>query len=434
MSMDNFSVPNKMFSGKAQGETIAAAIVGVGGAGSNIVDCLSLEIQGYSNIAYTVVNTDKAALDTSPIDNKCMIGREVTRGLGTGGDAEFGHKAADKDREVIRRHLGNADIVFIVTGLGGGTGTGASPVVAEIASSTGALVISFATLPFTFEGARKKRITDEGLTLLRKASDAVVPLPNDILLQGDDSHSSVLNSFAQAKDWIRVGIDAILGLLSRTGLCNIDFATLRKAFVERGGKTLFSIGAADGSNTVPKAIENLMVCPLLRNPENARKSDNLIVNITGGPDLGMGQVNEIMTYLRENLGGAENTVFGAVIDENRGNESIEIFILGTTNINQSGKLRNAKINPAEAKPEELFPDEKKAKKKAKPPKKAKKDPNAPVQEELLDFDEGDQGEFEFLENLDENRGFFDLTEKNIYNGEDLDIPTYLRRGIKIPIK
>ncbi len=432
MNADNFSIPNKMFSGESKDGSIQVGIVGIGGAGSNVADCLSLEIHEFPNISYTVVNTDKAALDSSPIENKCLIGRKVTRGLGTGGDVEFGQQAADKDREVIRNQIGNPDILFIVAGFGGGTGTGAAPVVAEIASSTGALVISFVTLPFTFEGARKKAVTDEGLAQLRKTSDAVIPLPNDILLQGDDSQSSVLKSFAQSKDWVRIGIDAILGLITRTGICNIDYATLRKAFVERGGKTLFSIGSADGENSVAKALESLMVCPLLRTPENALKSDNLIVNITGGADLGMGQVNEIMTYLRENVGGVDNTVFGAVIDENRANNNIEIFILGTTNINRSRKIVGKTPAAEEKPPEDLFPDESDKKQKKKDKKKAKKNAPQPTQDDLLNF--GDQEEFDFLESIDANRGFFDLTEKNLYNGEDLDIPTYLRRGIKILIK
>ncbi len=430
MNADNFSVPNKMFSGQTNDESLQITIVGVGGAGSNIADCLSLEINNFPNIHYTVVNTDKGALDSSPIENKCLIGRTVTRGLGTGGDIEFGQKAADQDREVIRKQIGNPDILFIVSGFGGGTGTGASPIVAEIAASAEALVISFVTLPFTFEGARKKTVTDQGLVHLRKAADAVVPLPNDILLQGDDSHASVLNSFAQSKDWVRTGIESILTLITRTGICNIDFATLKSAFVERGGKTLFSIGSAEGENSVAKALENLMICPLLRNPENALKSDNLIVNITGGADLGMGQVNEIMTYLRENIGGVDNTVFGAVIDENRSNNSIEIFTLGTTNLHRTNKVRMANSAITEESPDDLFPDEPKSKKKAK--KKPKRETAKMQQDDLLNF--GDQGEFEFTESIDSNRGFFDLTEKNMYNGQDLDIPTYLRRGIQIKIK
>ena len=430
MSADNFSVPNKMFSAKTNDESLQITIVGVGGAGSNIADCLSLEISNFPNTHFTVINTDKAALDSSPIDNKCLIGRTVTRGLGTGGDMEFGYKAADQDREVIRKQIGNPDILFLVSGFGGGTGTGASSVVAEIAASAGALVISFVTLPFTFEGARKKNISDQGLTLLRKASDAVIPLPNDILLQGDDTHASVLNSFAQSKDWVRVGIESILTLITRTGICNIDFATLKSAFVERGGKTLFSIGSAEGENSVAKALESLMICPLLRNPENALKSDNLIVNITGGADLGMGQVNDIMIYLREKIGGADNTVFGAVIDENRANNSIEIFILGTTNIHRSSRLKLASTVLDEDPPDDLFPDDLKGKKKQK--KKTKRETAKMHQDDLLNF--GDQGEFEFTEIIDSNRGFFDLTEKNMYNGQDLDIPTYLRRGILIKIR
>ena len=409
-----------MFSGSSEENGLRVQIIGVGGAGSNIVDCLSLEISGLGNCKFSIVNTDRAALENSPTDNKCLVGRNVTRGLGTGGEAELGYNAANQDRDTLRNIIGNPDIVFVISGLGGGTGTGAAPVVAEVASSMDALVISYVTLPFTFEGARKKNLADEGLTKLRKASDAVIPLPNDVLLQGDDGDSSVLKAFAQAKDWIRTGIEAILSLICKTGICNIDYSTLRNAFVERGGKTLFGVGIGSGEDAATKALENLTLCPMLRTPVNSLKADNLIVNITGGPNLGMGEVTQIMHFLHSEFGGGENTAMGAVIDENQG-DTIEVFILGTTNLNSSRRLR--------------------------------KIPEISQREELLNFDQPDrtsktkrstkvelvhssttQGEFEFLDDIDESRGFFDKTEKNLFNGEDLDVPTYLRRGIKIALK
>jgi cell division protein FtsZ len=421
MTPDNFSISNKMFSGKSPDSGMRVQIIGVGGAGANVVDCLSLEMNSYGNISFGVINTDRSALENSPINDTCLIGRNVTRGLGTGGEMELGFKAADQDRENLRNMLANPDIVFIVTGLGGGTGTGAAPVVAEVASSTDALVISYATLPFTFEGGRKKTLADEGLALLRKSSDAVIPLPNDILLQGDDGDSSVLKAFAQGKDWVRTGIEAILSLVHKTGLCNIDYSTLRNAFVERGGKTLFGVGMGSGQNASSNALESLMLCPLLRTPENSLKADNLIVNITGGPSLGMTDVNEIMTFLRGKLGG-DNTVFGAVIDENCG-DSIEIFILGTTNLNHSRTLPT-ESQSGTSPTNDLFPASSKKNSKAR----SKSDRG---QEEVLS---NTQKEFDFLGNIDEGRGYFDQTDKNLFNGEDLDIPTYLRRGIKISLK
>mgnify|MGYP001464730438 CR=1 FL=1 len=421
MNNENFTIPNKMFSGQSDENGMRVQIIGVGGAGSNIVDCLSLEISGLGNCDFAVVNTDRAALENSPIDEKCLVGRKVTRGLGTGGEMELGQQAADQDRDTLRNMMSNPDIVFVVAGLGGGTGTGAAPVVAEVASSLEALVISYVTVPFTFEGGRKKSLADEGLVKLRKASDAVIPLPNDVLLQGDDGDSSVLKAFAQAKDWIRTGIEAILSLIWKTGICNIDFSTLRNAFVERGGKTLFGVGSGSGESAATKALENLMLCPMLRTPENSLKADNLIVNITGGANLGMIEVTQIMNYLHNEIGGGENTAMGAVIDENQG-DSIEIFILGTTNLNRSIKMKNA---PA-VEPEDLFTEKK--------TKKNKKGKGADRGQEDLLAAETTQEEFGFLETLDESRGFFDKTEKNLHNGEDLDIPTYLRRGIKIALK
>ena len=181
------------------------------------------------------------------------------------------------------------------------------------------------------------------------------------------------------------------------------------------------MGVGSGENASSNALENLMLCPLLRTPENSLKADNLIVNITGGPGLGMTDVNEIMTFLRDELG-AENTVFGAVIDENCG-DSIEIFILGTTNLNRSRTLvPTAQVG--QAAPTDLFPNN--SNKKNKIRKKADRGNS-----EILGKT---QEEFDFLGRIDEGRGYFDQTEKNLYNGEDLDIPTYLRRGIKIALK
>ncbi len=423
MNPDNFSVPNKMFSGDSlEGKGgLRIQVVGVGGAGSNVVDCLNLEIKELENLHFSIVNTDMVALENSPINNKTLIGRNVTRGLGTGGEVEFGIKAADEDRETLRNMLLGPDIVFIISGFGGGTGTGVAPILAEVASSMNALVVSFVTLPFTFEGGRKKKLADQGLVHLRKASDAVIPLPNDILLQGDDGDSSVLRAFSQAKDWVRTGIDAILSLISNTaGLCNIDYSTLRNAFVERGGKTLFGVGRGSGENASSKALENLMLCPLLRTPENSLKADNLIVNITGGPNLCMNEVNTIMTFLREKLGGGENTVFGAVIDEKQ-RDTIEIFILGTTNLNKSKPIPSSRLSSSQE--DGLFSDEpNRGRKKVR---RKKRD-----QEDSLRA----QGEFGFLEDMQEDLGYFDKTDKNLFNGENLDIPTYLRRGIKILLK
>ena len=214
---------------------IAIKLVGVGGAGSNAVDRLKME--NLERLQLAVINTDYQALASSPVQDKVLIGMSVTRGLGAGGDPELGREAAEADREKISAVVKDCDLVFLVTGMGGGTGSGASPVVAEIAAETGALVIAFVTMPFSFEGGRRLKQAEEGLRALRQVCDAVIPLPNDVLLQEAAENETVLDSFARADEWIGRGVKSIWAMLFKTGLINLDFATLRQAFQHRGGPT-----------------------------------------------------------------------------------------------------------------------------------------------------------------------------------------------------
>ena len=195
---------------------IAIKLVGVGGAGSNAVDRLKME--NLERLQLAVINTDYQALASSPVQDKVLIGMGVTRGLGAGGDPELGREAAEADREKIAAVVKDCDLVFLVTGMGGGTGSGASPVVAEIAAETGALVIAFVTMPFSFEGGRRLKQAEEGLRALRGVCDAVIPLPNDVLLQEAADNETVLDSFARADEWIGRGVKSIWSMLFKTGL------------------------------------------------------------------------------------------------------------------------------------------------------------------------------------------------------------------------
>jgi cell division protein FtsZ len=214
--------------------SVAMKVIGIGGAGANSVDRLKME--NLERLALTVINTDHQALSSSPVQEKILIGASVTRGLGAGADPELGREAAETDREKLQAAVANCDLVFLVAGMGGGTGSGAAPVLAELASEAGALVIAFVTMPFAFEGGRRLRQAEEGLQALRKVCDAVIPLPNDVLLQEAAENETVLDSFARADEWIGRGVKSIWAMLHRTGLINLDFATLRQAFVARGGK------------------------------------------------------------------------------------------------------------------------------------------------------------------------------------------------------
>lgn len=413
---------------------IAIKLVGVGGAGSNAVDRLKME--NLERLQMAVINTDYQALASSPVQDKVLIGMGVTRGLGAGGDPELGRVAAEADREKIAAVVKDCDLVFIVTGMGGGTGSGASPTVAEIAAETGALVIAFVTMPFSFEGGRRLKQAEEGLAALRKVCDAVIPLPNDVLLQEAADNETVLDSFARADEWIGRGVKSIWAMLFKTGLINLDFATLRQAFQQRGGKTLFSLGEGAGENAVADTIASLKLCPLLHTPEFSRKADRLLVNILGGADLTLPKVNELMSAITDQFGRDSHIIMGAVIDETMAGR-VEVCVLGTSDMGGRGvtarrpgqvsRLKSvAPVVPGGDSPAVPAPDS---------------GPNG-SRPEACALPAGDsaearnvlaakvaQDEFGFGEV--ERRGHFEKTDRNLFDGQDLDVPTYLRKGVKI---
>ena len=432
---------------------IAIKVLGLGGAGANAVDRLKME--NLDRLQMAVLNTDAQALAASPVQDKVLLGAAVTRGLGAGADPDLGRQAAETDRDKIAAVVKNCDLVFLIAGMGGGTGSGAAPTVAEVASEQGALVIAFVTMPFSFEGGRRAKQADEGLIALRKVCDAVIPLPNDLLLQEAPEGEKALESFARADEWIGRGIKSIWSMLFRTGLINLDFATLRQAFHTRGGKTLFGLADGSGADPVANALENLKLCPLLATPEFARKADRLLVNIVGGTDLSLPKVNEIMAAVSERFGKEAHLIMGAVIDENSQGR-IELMILGTSDsgsrIYTSRRSPTARVaRPYAAAPDagtETPPlaDEPGLAASASPSRQAgdkpmpaavasgggsffgdvfgttlrgKKTSSAPVSQEHFTFNET------------ETRGSFEKSDRNLFEGADLDVPTYLRNGLKL---
>lgn len=428
-------------------------VIGVGGAGNNAVDRLKMD--NLESLYLAIVNTDYKTLSASPISEQVMLGRSITRGLSAGGDAEVGRSAAEADRELIEGLVHGVDLVFLLVGLGGGTGSGAAPVVAQAAKDAGAVVITFATLPFTREGARRVKQADDALTLLRESCDAVITLPNDLLLQEIDENATVLDAFSLADEWIHRGVFAVWSMIFRSGLINVDFSTLRNAFSLRGGKTLFGMGQGEGEDYVGEALKALEMCPLLHLPENryVRKADSLIVHLLGGPDLTMAKVNKVMDFVTDRFGSKDNTVLGAVIDGSM-HGKIEIVVIGTTAVEAGNFKRYAPVPAASipAKPAHSAP------KPVSRPVEARRASPLPIETgpPVVEEDQRDprpadilvtpspnapparrpvkdgQDEFAFPE-IEDERGHFDKTSKNLYEGEDLDVPTYLRRGIKITL-
>ena len=420
--------------------SVAIKLIGVGGAGSNAVDRLKME--NLERLQMAVINTDHQALASSPVQDKILIGMGVTRGLGAGGDPELGREAAEADREKITKVVKDCDLVFIVTGMGGGTGSGASPVVAEIASEAGALVIAFVTMPFSFEGGRRLKQAEEGLRALRQVCDAVIPLPNDVLMQEAAENETVLDSFARADEWIGRGVKSIWAMLFKTGLINLDFATLRQAFNQRGGKTLFGLGGGAGENAVADTIASLKMCPLLHTPEFSRKADRLLVNIVGGADLTLPKVHELMSSITEQFGRDSHVIMGAVIDEDLAGR-VEVCVLGTSDMSGRGSTSRRPAPAARGKTAAPF-----APRLESTPAAALSGASAVTEtENILSFaaeaapDSAEarnllaakvaQEEFGFGEV--ERRGHFEKTDRNLFDGQDLDVPTYLRRGIKIAL-
>ncbi len=411
---------------------VAIKLVGVGGAGSNAVDRLKME--NLERLQLAVINTDYQALASSPVQDKVLIGMGVTRGLGAGADPDLGREAAEADREKIAAVVKDCDLVFLVTGMGGGTGSGASPVVAEIAAEAGALVIAFVTLPFSFEGGRRLKQAEEGLRALRQVCDAVIPLPNDVLLQEAAENETVLDSFARADEWIGRGVKSIWSMLCKTGLINLDFATLRQAFQQRGGKTLFGLGEGAGENAVADAIASLKLCPLLHTPEFSRKADRLLVNITGGADLTLPKVNELMTAITEQFGRDSHIIMGAVIDEAMPGR-VEVCVVGTSEMSGRGAparkpapITRSKTNFAvrsegSTPPQSVAPAEHFTATAGRGASGAEEKSEAVAKVAQEEFGFGEV----------ESRGHFEKTDRNLFDGHDLDVPTYLRKGIKISL-
>ena len=400
--------------------SIAIRIVGVGGAGSNAINRLKMD--NLEKVQLAVINTDLQALSSSPVQDKVLIGGKVTRGLGTGGEPELGREAAEADREKIAAVVKDCDLVFLLAGLGGGTGGGATPVVADVASKEGALVIAFVTMPFSFERGRRLKQAEEALTALRRCCDAVIPLSNDVLLQECSDCTGVQTAFAQADAWIGRGVKSIWSMLFRTGLINIDFATLQQVFQSRGGKTLFSLGSGEGPQAVAQAVESLKLCPLLQMTEFSRKPDRLLVNIVGGAGLTLPMVNELMTAVTEHYGKESHVIMGAVIDEAM-QQRLEVCVVGTTDVGNRSqppwRSRAAARGGAGATVKQA------AEKAAGAAAPSSASPDSPPTAKT------EQNEFSFGEV--ENRGHFEKTDRNLFEGQDLDVPTYLRKGVKIAV-
>jgi cell division protein FtsZ len=285
-------------------------VVGVGGAGLNAVD--RMIDAGITQVDFIAVNTDIQQLQMSDAATKIHIGSELTEGLGSGADPEIGRQSAEDGYDAIKRALRGSDMVFVTAGEGGGTGSGAAPIVARVAREVGALTVGIVTMPFKFEGSRRKKQAEDGLAALREACDTLIVVPNDRLLEVLDKSTSMLDAFRIADDVLRHGVQGICDLITNPGLINLDFADVRTIMAD-SGSALMGIGYATGENRAKEAAERALRSPLIETEITGARG--ILLSIAGGDDLTLYEVNEAAEAVREAATDDTNIIFGATIDD-----------------------------------------------------------------------------------------------------------------------
>jgi len=311
-------------------------VIGVGGGGSNAVNRM---IQaGVRGVEFVTVNTDAQALLRSEAPTRVRIGEKLTRGLGAGGNPQVGAKAAEESAEAIYELFKGADMVFIAAGMGGGTGTGASPIIAAIAQDVGALTVGVVTKPFSFEGARRRESAEQGIEALKQKVNTLITIPNDRLLSVIDKRTSLEQAFMVVDDVLRQGIQGISELITEPGLVNLDFADV-KTIMSEAGAALMAIGRGSGDQRAAEAAKMAINSPLLDVSMEGAKG--VLFNITGGSDLTLAEINEAAEIVSQAADVNANIIFGAVIDPRLQNE-VKITVIATGFDTASGTARGAR--------------------------------------------------------------------------------------------
>jgi len=298
-------------------------VVGVGGGGTNAVN--RMVDAGLKGVDFIAVNTDAQALLMCDADVKIHIGGKITRGLGAGANPEVGRQAAEESRDELREALKGADMVFVTAGKGGGTGTGAAPVIAELARELGALTVGVVTKPFTFEGRKRASQAEQGIEALSRKVDTLIIIPNDRLLQVVEKRTSIIEAFKVADDVLRQGVQGITDLITVPGLINLDFADVR-TIMRNAGSALMGIGVASGENRGVEAARAAISSPLLES--SIEGATGILLNITGGKDMGLFEVNEAAEIISGAADAEANVIFGAVIDEGLGDQ-MRVTVIAT---------------------------------------------------------------------------------------------------------
>ncbi|MBI2620682.1 cell division protein FtsZ [candidate division WWE3 bacterium] len=299
-------------------------VIGVGGAGCNVLNTM-IESQQISGVEFIAVNTDAQALSINKSVVKIPIGQDITKGLGSGSDPEIGRRSAEESIDLIRSNMEGSDMIFITAGMGGGTGTGASPIIASVAREIGALTVGVVTKPFQFEGARRMETAERGISDLKKEVDALITIPNQKLLEIADDKMSIIEAFRVSDSVLHQGVQGISDLIIMPGLVNVDFADVRTV-MKNAGSALMGIGIGTGENRAATAARAAISSPLL--DVSVEGATGILFNVIGGPDLSLKETNEAAQIIREAASSDANVIFGTTIDESM-KDQIKITVIAT---------------------------------------------------------------------------------------------------------
>ena len=390
---DNGVLDSQLSLEQGGGARACIKVIGVGGGGGNAVNrMIASRIAG---VEFLAANTDQQALKTSRAPEIISLGAKLTKGLGCGADPEIGRQAALEDTENILEAIEGADMVFITAGLGGGTGTGAAPIVASLASELGALTIAVVTKPFTFEGRRRQLQAEEGTRELREQVDTLISIPNDRLLQIVERKTSMSEAFSTADDVLRQAVQGISDLITVSGLINLDFADVRT--IMRGmGDAVMGTGIAEGDSRAEDAAKMAISSPLLEEA-SVEGAKGVIINVTGGEDMGLLEVNDATSIIHDAADENANIIFGAVVDPQM-ESRMKVTVIATGFDRAENSSRRQTVTPVDI-------------------------ANYTQPQEIA------VGSEEFYRTGDENvAADLDFSSAETEEGEDLDVPAYLRRG------
>lgn len=371
-------------------------VIGIGGAGGNAIN--TMVSAGLAGVDFISINTDAQALEQNLAQQRVQIGSQLTQGLGAGANPEIGRKAIEEDRDEVARVLAGSDMVFVTAGMGGGTGTGAAPVVAEIAREMGALTVGIVTKPFTFEGLKRSQRAEQGIQEMRKQVDTLIVIPNQRLFAVVDKSTPLLDAFKVADDVLRHATKGISDLITVPGLINLDFADVRTIMAEMGD-ALMGTGYARGEGKSVQAAQQAIASPLLEGV-SIRGAKGVLVNITGGAEMSLYEISEATTVIYEEAGEDANVIFGAVVDEDLKDEIFITVIATGFNSDDRAVVKQPQSTTLEANPKVLDLPTFMRERKKKTEETAESKPAAQTKSDGVTFD----GEI-----------------------DDLDIPTFLRK-------